>query len=68
VKDYRPPDEDDKHADDLTKKIRAEGVAPRPLTPSEDSDDSILSFEDKGLLEYTSGSLLVAKSSVGGVQ
>ena len=48
VKDYRPPDEDDKNADDITKKVRAEGVAPRPLTPSDSSDDeAILPIDSK---------------------
>lgn len=42
VKDYRPPDQDDKNADDITKVVRAEGVAPRPITPSESSEDEDL--------------------------
>ena len=45
VKDYRPPDEDDKNADDITVKVRAEGVAPRPLTPSDSSDEEAILLE-----------------------
>lgn len=52
MKDYRPPDQDDKNADDITKVVRAEGVAPRPITPSESSED-----EDLMLLDSKRGSV-----------
>mgnify|MGYP001791706069 CR=1 FL=1 len=42
VKDYKPPDEEDKNVDEVTRRVRAEGVAPRPLTPSGDEDDDFL--------------------------
>lgn len=46
VKDYRPPDQDDKNVDDVTKIVRAEGIAPRPLTPSASEDDDLIPLED----------------------
>ena len=49
VKDYRPPDQDDKNVDDVTKIVRAEGVAPQPLPPSgSDDEDVLLPLDGKG--------------------
>jgi len=39
VKDYKPPDQDDKNIDEVTKAVRAEGIAPCPLTPSDSGED-----------------------------
>ncbi|XP_067948572.1 RNA-binding motif protein, X-linked 2-like isoform X2 [Watersipora subatra] len=47
VKDYRPPDQDDKNVDDVTKMVRAEGVAPRALTPDSENEGYLLPLSDK---------------------
>lgn len=49
VKDYRPPDQDDENVDDVTNMVRAEGVAPRPLTPTDSEDDFMLPMQGKGM-------------------